>query len=66
MLCYRDRIYCPFHLRCKAGDFCARSLTDSVVKDAADFGLPISQFAEEPNCFDPKENEDDAGISTDE
>jgi len=65
-LCYKDMTFCRFHSRCKAGDYCTRSLTDQVQKDAQAFGMPIAQFAEKPNCFDPKDNSDDARIPQEE
>ena len=50
MLCYRDRTFCKFYTTCSMGEDCSRALTEQVAKDAAAFGLPISNFGSEPDC----------------
>jgi hypothetical protein len=50
MLCYRDRTYCRF-FDCADFDKCSRRLTESVKHAAELLRLPISQFAERPECF---------------
>lgn len=54
MTSYRDRTYCPFtdctDLKCN------RRLTDAVQKAADLLRLPVSLYAEKPNCFKEPEN----------
>ena len=53
MLCYRDMTYCGY---ADCADLkCNRRLTDAVEKAAELLKLPISQFAERPDCFKEKE-----------
>lgn len=54
-LVYRDRTYCSYS---DCADFtnCSRRLTDSVKQAAELLRLPISQFAEQPECFVAKES----------
>jgi len=57
MLCYKDRIFCPFFGDCKNGETCPRALTDKVIASAKEWhGLrkgepPIDQYASAPECF---------------
>lgn len=52
MLCYRDMTYCDY---VDCSDLkCSRRLTDAVEKAAELLKLPISQFAEKPDCFKDK------------
>lgn len=55
MLCYRDRTYCGF-TDCTDFDKCSRRLTESVKQAAELLRLPISQFAEQPECFAAKKS----------
>lgn len=59
MICYKERTFCPFYMECEAGEICADSLTDDVIKKAklwwGNDGAPIAQFAEHPECFIKKE-----------
>lgn len=55
MLCYRDRIFCKF-LECKRID-CDRRLTRAVRKAADNFGAPISQFIDKPDCYAEEDND---------
>jgi hypothetical protein len=55
MLCYRDRTYCRF-VDCADFDKCPRRLTESVKQAAELLRLPISQFAEQPECFVAKKS----------
>lgn len=54
-LVYRDMTFCKFS---DCADFasCSRRLTDSVKQAAELLRLPISQFAEQPNCFEAKKS----------
>jgi len=54
MLCYKDRTYCAFK-KCKLFDVCDVALTNTIQEEATAFGLPISQYAEKPDCFLNKE-----------
>lgn len=51
MMCYRDRTFCSFK-DCANFNKCSRRLTEAVEKAAELLRLPISQFAEQPNCFE--------------
>lgn len=49
MMCYKDRTFCPFtDCICE----CHRKLTDHHRETAAKLGLPIAQYAEQPECFE--------------
>lgn len=50
MMCYRDRTFCGFK-DCTNFNKCSRRLTEAVEKAAELLRLPISQFAEQPECF---------------
>ena len=52
MLCYKDMTFCKFHVLCKNGSECPRALTKEVLDSAENRGLPISQFAEFPKCYE--------------
>jgi len=52
MLCHKDRTFCPYYCQCNHGDSCSAALTKEVEEDSEKAGLPISQFAEKPNCFE--------------
>jgi len=63
MLCYMDKTFCTFYKDCDDGAGCIDALTDKVSFDAEKwarrYGLsvvPIAQYAEEPECFIKKEN----------
>lgn len=49
-LVYRDMAFCRFS-DCVDFDKCSRRLTESVEQVAELLRLPISQFAEQPECF---------------
>ena len=49
-LVYRDMTFCRFS-DCTDFDKCSRRLTESVKQAAELLRLPISQFAEQPECF---------------
>lgn len=53
MLCYRDRTFCSYWRDCRHGKVCNSALTDEVAAAADAARLPISQFAEQPQCFLP-------------
>jgi hypothetical protein len=50
MMCYKDMTFCPFFGNCAKRDTCHRPLTTEVVIAAEKLGLPVSQFAEKPEC----------------
>ena len=52
MLCYRDRTFCKY-VECI--NDCERKLTDEIIKKAEKLGLPISQFARRPECYEGAE-----------
>ena len=47
---YRDMTFCGF-TDCENFNKCGRRLTEAVEKAAELLRLPISQFAEQPECF---------------
>lgn len=52
MMCYKDIIFCRFYQNCRKGRYCHRSLTKEVEEGALRFGLSISQFTREPECYE--------------
>lgn len=54
-LAYRDMTFCRFS-DCADFDNCSRRLTESVKQAAELLRLPISQFAEQPECFVAKKS----------
>ena len=54
-LVYRDMTFCRFS-DCADFDNCSRRLTESVKQAAELLRLPISQFAEQPECFAAKKS----------
>jgi len=50
-ICYRDTTYCPYFDTCVDGGDCTRALTEAVEEAAEEFGLPICQWVEEPDCY---------------
>lgn len=58
MLTYKDRTFCIFHELCSDGKGCDRALTGRVRESARRCGLPICQFASEPECFKPKKKKE--------
>ena len=48
---YKDKTFCPYGTICKDGSTCDRVLTPADVEEAMKLGLPISQFAQFPECF---------------
>ena len=51
MICYKDRTFCRFYEECKDGSTCSRALTTDIIKNAEESKLPVSQYAEKPECF---------------
>lgn len=51
MLCYKDQTFCSYYKQCQDGETCHRALIDSVIKQANNADIPISQFGNEPVCF---------------
>jgi hypothetical protein len=57
VICYRDMTFCGYWRHCrKSLGSCGRELTDRVIADAKEFGLPVAQFAERPECFSQDPN----------
>ena len=50
MICFRDKTWCSFS-NCANFGPCHRSLTQDVIDAAEISRLPISQFAEIPDCY---------------
>ncbi len=55
MICYKDRIWCPYYLLCKNGHTCDRALTPQVQKEAEKWwggeNAPIDMYGSFPDCF---------------
>lgn len=64
MMSYKDRTFCPFWETCANGKNCVRALTEDVMNGARQTGLYISQYAEEPECFESSD-EKELDISVD-
>ena len=58
MICYKDMTFCRFHEDCNEGDTCERAATTEVWEGAEAIGLPLSVYADKPQCFNQKEKED--------
>jgi hypothetical protein len=58
MICYLDMTFCRFHEDCNEGDTCERAATNEVWNDAELMRLPLSVYAEKPQCFNPKMEEE--------
>lgn len=54
MYCYKDRTFCTYYKECEDGDKCGRALSDEDINIAYREKMPISTFAEKPDCFDKK------------
>lgn len=52
MLCYRDMTFCKFWPTCREGFDCFRALSPHIIEGAKKARLPISQYSEEPICYD--------------
>lgn len=57
MISYKDMTFCPYYKNCKSADMCHRPLTAKVRQDAEKFGLPLSMYAQKPECWSLKESE---------
>ena len=59
MLSYRDATFCSFYEKCEFhnAEYCSRALTEEVQKAADEFGLPICQWAEPPDCYEEADDE---------
>ena len=55
MICYRDMTFCTHYQSCADGSTCERALTPGVLYKASKIGLPICQFAEDPECYEEKD-----------
>ena len=56
MICYKDKAFCPYWHDCQKGGECHRAMTDEVVRGSARAKLPISQFAEKPDCWEKSDD----------
>jgi len=65
MMCYKDMTFCGFYETCKHQSDCHRPLTEKVIKDAEEFGLPISQFTDKPECWEGEDFADNRYDETD-
>ena len=55
MIVYKDKTFCEF-LECTHSN-CHRRLTETVRKDASDFGLPyFAVFTDKPECYTEDKN----------
>lgn len=54
MYCYKDRTFCTYYKECEDGDKCGRALTPDHIDAAEAYKIPVSTFAEKPDCFDKK------------
>jgi len=50
MISYKDMTFCSHYKDCIHQDECHRPLTEKVLKDAEEFGLPICTFIGKPDC----------------
>lgn len=51
MLCYKDRMYCPFYKDCSKGRICDRACKPAIVKSAQAMNILISLYSNTPECF---------------
>ena len=63
MMCYKDRIFCPFYNECVNGSKCDRALTlevhEKAIKWWGNEHAPISVYTDKPECFEIKNKEDE-------
>ena len=45
--------FCPYGLMCKVAETCKRVLSDKEKAKAKQWGLPVSYFMDDPDCFVP-------------
>lgn len=55
MITYKDMTFCAYYQECANRESCNRALTKTIKDKAKNFGLPISQFASRPNCWQGEE-----------
>ena len=53
MLCYRDITWCDFK-DCIYFNKCHRALTEQMIKNSIEYGLPICKFTDKPGCYEDK------------
>lgn len=58
MLSYRDMTFCPYWKDCNSAYMCHRPLTWKVSETAKACGMPLSIYAEKPECWSLKETND--------
>jgi hypothetical protein len=55
MICYRDKVWCPYWQSCANGDACPRAWTKAVQADAVAWwgkpNPPVDYFQDKPECF---------------
>jgi hypothetical protein len=58
MICYRDKVWCPYWRSCANGDTCPRAWTKAVQADAIAWwgkpNPPVDYFQDKPECFSYK------------
>jgi hypothetical protein len=54
MLCYKDTTFCGYWQDCRNSDICHRPLTKKIKENSIEFGLPICQYSEKPDCWEQK------------
>lgn len=52
VICYKDMTFCTFYKDCANATDCERKLTPKIADAAEEFGLPIAQFVEKPQCHE--------------
>ena len=58
MICYRDRTWCSYYLKCLSGPTCDRALTPLVTLRANAIGLPVCKYVDKPTCFEERDERD--------
>ncbi len=57
MICYKDKIWCPYWMLCKNGHGCDRAYTPDVQKAAEQWwggkNAPVQMYGSFPDCFVP-------------
>lgn len=53
-MCYLDKTFCSFWIKCKNGHKCHRALTPTVLIEAEKWmkNAPICEFSEKPKCYE--------------
>jgi hypothetical protein len=58
MICYRDKVWCPYWQSCAKGGTCDRAWTKEVQADAVAWwggvDAPVQYYSDKPECFSYK------------